>query len=195
MRAARARGLVGAVALVVGLALSGCSGGVAGTEGKGYISGDGQTILIDRADRGEPIELTGTDLDGQPLHLADYRGRPVVINVWGSWCVPCRKEMPALVSISEELKGTAELAGINIRESNEASGKAFLKNKGATWKSFYSPDGKALRPFTESGVVSPNTIPSTVVLDAEGRVAASVAGEITKPGTFIRHVQRIAAEK
>lgn len=179
------------VALLAVLGLGACSEGVGGAK-NGYISGDGQTIRIDPADRGEPIELTGDDLDGQPLDLASYRGKPLVINVWGSWCGPCRSEMPLLVDIVGELGENAPMIGINIRDENAAA-RAFMRNKFGTWPSIESKDGKALQPFMDSGLVNPKTIPTTLVLDDEGRVAAAVQGEITRPGTFIKTVNEIAA--
>lgn len=184
--------LVPVLGVLLALVLSGCSNSVGGAQ-NGYIAGDGQTIRIDPADRGAPIDLSGDDLNGKPLDVASYRGKPVIINVWGSWCVPCRTEMPMLLDIQKDLADTAPIIGINIRETDEASGLAFMRNKGADWPSIFSPDGKALRPFVKLNVVNPAHIPTTLVLDAEGRVAASVQGEITTPGTFIRYVRDIAA--
>lgn len=177
--------------LVAVLALSSCSQGVGGAR-NGYISGDGQTIRVDPQDRGEPIELAGAGLDGKPLDVASYRGKPLVINIWGSWCGPCRSEMPLLVDIVGELGQDAPMIGINIRDENAAA-QAFMRNKSGTWPSIESRDGKALQPFMDSGLVNPKNIPTTLVLDAKGRVAAAVQGEITRPGTFIKTVRQIAA--
>lgn len=171
--------------------VSSCSAGIDATEGKGYISGDGTTIRIDPSDRGAPIELSGLGLNDEPLDFSDYRGRPLVVNFWGQWCGPCRAEMPELVKIQAEISGTATLVGVNLRDQ-QAAARAFLKRYGGEWPSIFSPDGSAMRPFMKSGLLNPKYTPTTIVLDSEGRVAASVQGPIFRPGTFIRTVRDIA---
>jgi thiol-disulfide isomerase/thioredoxin len=155
------------------LAVSGCSG-LSGTNQGGYITGDGTTTVWSPDDRGTPVELTGRTLDGQTVDLADLRGKPVVVNVWWSGCGPCRTEMPLLQQASTELAGKAAFLGINTRDSSPDNGLAFERSVGATYPSIYAPDGRALLAFP--GL--PRPLPSTVVLDAEGRIAATISGPI-----------------
>ena len=172
------------------MALTGCSTAES-TGSKGYVTGDGTTQLVPEAERGDAIELTGENLDGEPLSLEQFRGRPVVVNVWWSACPPCRKEQPDLTEASNELKGVADFVGINIRDSGTAQAKSYQRKFDVEYDSFFSPDGKALLPF--SGTVPPNAIPSTVVLDAEGRVAASIIGVIPSKLTLVGLVEDVAS--
>lgn len=173
------------------LVLTGCSSTEDGTGDKGYISGDGQITLVDPADREEPIELTGEDLDGDPISLTDLRGGTVVVNVWWSLCGPCRVEMPDLVDASKELSDV-EFLGINIRDTDVQKARLFNEQFEVPYPSIFSPEGQALLSF--SGTLSPRTIPSTVVLDEQGRIAATVIGPIPSTTTFVDLVRDIAAE-
>ncbi|WP_240181670.1 TlpA disulfide reductase family protein [Nocardioides sp. 616] len=173
------------------LLLAGCSS-LSGTGDKGYITADGQVTTIPPEERGEPVELTGEDLDGRPLDLADFRGRVTVLNVWGSWCNQCRTEMPDLVAAAAETEETAHFVGINIRDSSTAQAKGFVRTWGITYPSFYSPDGRALLPFNKT--IPPRATPSTVVLDAEGRVAASIIGVLPSKLTLTDVVEDVVAE-
>lgn len=176
---------------LLGLLLTGCSS-LSGTGEKGYLTEDGQVRTVPAAERGEPIELSGEDLDGNPLDLTDLRGQVVVVNVWGSWCAQCRTEMPDLVEAAAETEGTAQFVGINIRDSSTAQAKSFTRKFGVTYASFYSPDGKALLPFSDT--IPPRAIPSTVVLDVEGRVAAAIIGVLPSKLTLTELIEEVAAE-
>lgn len=174
-------------------ALSGCGvlDGAEGTGDKGFVSGDGRITQVPVADRGEPVELSGSDLDGAALDLADLRGAPVVVNVWGSWCAPCRTEAPLLVDAAEELEGDAAFVGINIRDASPAQGQRFERTFEVPYPSVFSPNGDALLAF--AGSLTPNAVPSTVVLDAEGRVAATILGEVPSALTLVDLVEEVAA--
>ncbi len=176
--------------LVLGLALSGCSS-LEGTGDKGYISGNGQVVLLDEADRGEPIELTGTTFDGDRLSLADLRGQVVVVNAWWSQCPPCRTEMPMLKEAADRTQGQAAFVGLNIRDLDAAPGEAFLRKFDPPYPSIYDPDGQGVIAF--SGVLSPRTVPATVVLDPDGRVAATVIGPLPSTTTLTDLVEEVAA--
>ena len=144
------------------------------------------------ADRGDPVELEGTDLDGKQLSLMDFRGKPVVVVVWGSWCSPCRAEAPDVVAAAKELGGTAEFVGLNIRDSSPDQARAFARSFELPYPSLYSPDGKAMLPF--SGTLPPQAIPSFVVLDAGGRVAAAIPGELPSKTTLVDLTEDVASE-
>ncbi|WP_310526592.1 TlpA disulfide reductase family protein [Nocardioides sp.] len=166
------------IALLIAVLATGCSS-LQGTGDKGYISGDGQITTIDPADRGEPITLTGEDLDGNELSLEDLRGRVVVVNYWWSACPPCRVEQPGLNEAATELGDAAAFVGINIRDLSADNGLAYVRTFDVPYPSIYDPSGRALLAF--AGVLSRNAIPSTLVLDEQGRVAATVIGSV--PGT------------
>lgn len=174
---------VGVVCLLLAGALLVRCGGTGGADdGNGYVSADGSVRTIDPADRSDPIVLTGTGLDDQPIDVSDYRGKPVVIVVWGAWCGPCRAEAPELVQAADELADQVQFVGIDVRD-NPAQALAHVREFGVPYPSIDSPDAAALLSF--SGVISANSVPSTIVLDAEGRVAASIIGPLPSEQTLV----------
>lgn len=123
-------------------------------------------------ERAAPVAVSGTTLDGETFDLIATRGQVVVLNVWGSWCVPCREEAPALARLSQEFSDVA-FVGIDVRD-NPASARAFEERYGITYPSLDDPAGLSLLPLRE--VVPTKAVPSTIVLDREGRVASRVIG-------------------
>ena len=180
-------------AAVLLLTASGCSSfhGLNGTDGKTWVQGDGAPKQIAVADRGEPVDFSGDDLDGKPLSLASMRGKPTVVNVWWAGCPPCRAEAPKLVGAQKELGDRAHFVGIDVRDGGTAGPQAYEQQFGIDWPSFYSPGGEALLAFP--GAITPNSIPSTVVLDADGRVAASIIGALPSQLTLVEIVKQVAA--
>lgn len=139
---------------------------------------------IDPGDREEPVTLEGEDLDGEAISLDDFRGRPAVVVVWGSWCTPCREEAPDVVAARKELGDRAGFLGINIRDTGQAQARSFVERHRIDWPSVYSPDGDALLAF--HGEIGPNAIPSFVVLDDQGRIAASIIGKLPSTTTLVQ---------
>ena len=185
------RPLLLAVALPLIAALAGC--GMHGTNQGSYITGNSQVEPVAVADRGKPIDLTGTTLEGKPYDLAADRGKPVVLNTWWSGCGPCNKEAPMLQDASEKLGDTATVVGINIRDSSAADGLAFERKYHATYPSLYSPDGKAVLAFPPK--FAPRSVPATAILDSEGRVAAMIRGVIPSALTLTETVQCVENPK
>jgi len=174
--------LAAPVALAVLLALTGCSG-FADTGGKGYVSGSGQVTELAPSKRADPVELSGTTLDGDKLDLADLRGDVVVINLWGSWCTECRVEAPDLVAVATAYDDEpVHFVGINVREPSRDNALAYERTFGITYPSIDDQGGASLLALR--GTVPPTAIPSTLVLDAEGRVAARILGEIPSQTTL-----------
>jgi thiol-disulfide isomerase/thioredoxin len=171
--------------------LVGCSS-LQGTGDKGYVSGAGEVVQVAQDNRDEPVALTGRDLEGERLSTADWRGKPVVAVVWGSWCAPCRAEAPDVVAAAREVGDRAQFVGINIRDASPEQARSFVRTFDVPYPSYYSPDGEAMLAF--SGTLTPNSIPSFVVLDAEGRVAASIIGELPSRTTLVEVVEEVAAE-
>jgi thiol-disulfide isomerase/thioredoxin len=169
-----------AVAALVAGALAGCSNDSVGSSGdQGFVAGKGVITTLKVADRKRPGTVSGTTLAGKHTSLSDYRGKVVVVNVWGSWCPPCRAEAPTLARAARDLskKGVVFL-GINSRNPEQAGPQAFERRYKIPYDSIYDPDGQTLLAF--HGTLAPNSIPSTVVIDKQGRVAASVIGKVTR---------------
>lgn len=174
------------------LLAAGCSS-LQGTGDKGFVSGDGRVAQVAIDDRSDPVSASGEDLEGKPLDLDSMRGTPVVVVVWGSWCAPCREEAPEVVAAANELAGTAEFVGVNIRDPDTAAPQAFVRRFDVPFKSFYSPNSEVLLNFPRP--LGPKTIPATVVLDSEGRLAASIIGSVPSTTTLVDLVEDVAAEE
>jgi thiol-disulfide isomerase/thioredoxin len=160
--------------------LAACSNDIGSSSGEaGFVSGKGIITRLPVAEREAPGEVAGKTLDGEPIDLDDFAGKTVVVNVWGSWCAPCRAEAADLVAASEELADdNVVFLGINSRDLDRAAALAFQRRFEVPYPSIYDQQGRTLLAFR--GTLSPNAIPSTVVIDEQGRVAASVIGEVTK---------------
>ncbi len=177
-------GGVVALALVVGAA--GCSqdpNSVAAQakagDQKGYVSGDGAVETIPEADRGEPVELSGKLLDGSAWDSVSARGQVLVLNVWGSWCAPCVAEAPDLQKVWGDLQADSapvRFMGIDFRE-DPARGAAFAKKAGITYPSLSDEASGGTLILALQGKAP--TVPTTLVLDTEGRIAARVSGPVS----------------
>jgi thiol-disulfide isomerase/thioredoxin len=173
------RTAVSLLALAVLGGTAACSNEVGSSGDQGFVSGSGIITAVDPADREEPGEVAGETLDGDQVSLADYAGKVVVVNVWGSWCGPCRKEAPMLAEASRDLaKDDVVFLGINTRDQSQAAAQAFVRRFDIPYPSLYDPDGRTLLSFRDSLAMS--SIPSTVVVDAEGRAAGRVLGELSR---------------
>lgn len=137
-------------------------------------------------------EFSAPLLDGSGEYmLADSLGDVVVLNVWGSWCAPCRAEAPALEAVYEETKADGvAFVGVNTRDSKTAA-LAFEAEFAITYPSVFDPAGSALLAFRDT--LPPSAIPSTLVVDREGRVAARVLGQVTER-SLLKVVSDVAAE-
>ena len=166
-------------ALLALAAVAGCGGDVGSSGEQGFVSGNGAITALPVADRAAPGEVSGRTIDGEPLSLADYDGQVVVVNVWGSWCAPCRAEAPMLADAARDLADQdVAFLGIDSRDLNESQARAFVRTFDIPYPSIYDQRGSTLLAFR--GTLTPNSIPSTVIIDRQGRVAASVLGEITR---------------
>jgi len=179
--AARAAAVSTALFAVV-LPPSACStSGDNATGNNGYVSGDGTITVIDLADRQQAPTLEGDKLGGGRLDTADYAGKTVVLNVWGSWCGECRAEAEGLVQASKELAAKTDnqvaFVGLNTRDPSEAPALSYVREFDVPYPSLVDQDSKLLLNFY--GIISPSAIPSTLVIDAEGRLAAVVSGPTT----------------
>ena len=168
-----------ALGLACALALAGCSKDVGSSGNQGYVAGKGIITSVKAADRKQPGEVSGRTLDGEKVSLADFRGKVVVVNVWGSWCGPCRAEAPMLARASRELAGKGVVfLGIDSRDPSKDAAKAFVRRFDIPYASLYDQQGETLLAFR--GTLTPNSVPSTVVVDPQGRVAGSVLGNLSR---------------
>lgn len=168
--------MVSAVALAV--LLSACGGGDAQGPGTGFVAGDGSIVLLDEAARTPAPALAGTTLDGGEFVLADHLGEVVVMNVWASWCAPCRAEAPELQSLWEEFEGNGvQFVGLDTRDT-DAAALAFIEAYGITYPNVIDTDGRLQLLFADS--LPPQAIPSTLVIDPQGRVAGRILGRASE---------------
>ncbi len=176
------------LALALTLAVSGCTG-LRGSGDLDYVPGEGNVVQVAIEAREGPIEISGTSLQGEPVDLADFRGEVTVVNMWGSWCAPCRSEAPLLVQAVEELD--AVFVGINVRDT-EGNALAFEREYGVPYPSIYDQGSETLLLFGSR--YAPRSMPTTAVLDRDGRVAALISGPIPSEITLTELVEEIGAE-
>lgn len=157
------------------LGLSACSS--APETGSGFVSGDGSVTILEPVQRQIAPNAVGLDLNGDSLALSDFAGEVVVLNVWASWCAPCRAEAGALEEVALQFDGKGvQFIGLNTRDS-QAAAQAFIRNYGVTYPSLVDTDGRIQLLFNDS--LPPQAIPSTIVIDQRGRVAARALGTVT----------------
>lgn len=165
-----------AVGLVVGLSRNYSSSDLASRSTTSITDFSVGVTLYDANDRVAMPNLTGTDLEGSPLRLSDYPGQILVLNLWGSWCGPCRAEAPDLAAVSASMAGHGvQFIGVDTKD-NPASARSFERHYGIAYPSFDDSATPVLAEFPH--VVPLSAIPSTVVVDPRGEVAAAIVGRV-----------------
>ncbi|MBD3933990.1 TlpA family protein disulfide reductase [Streptomyces chumphonensis] len=168
------------VTSLVALTACGSEDGVSSGDAAGYVAGTGQITEVPEGKRVAAPDLAGEGVHGKELKLSDHRGEVVVLNVWGSWCPPCRGEAPNFAKVSEDLADEGvQFLGINTRDLDVANAQAFDRTYGIEYPSFYDPSGKLILKFPK-GNLNPKAIPSTLVLDREGRIAVRALKPLTE---------------
>lgn len=187
-----------AATLALGLALGACSDPNSVSEqakrgdDKGFIAGDGTIEQLSREQRAEPVQLSGTLLDGTGWQMSQVSGKVVVLNVWGSWCEPCVAEAPDVVAAQQQLTGAHEdvtFLGINVGESAQ-TGAAGAQALGLPYPSI-SDQYRTLGPALQNKATA---TPTTLVLDRQSRIAARISGEIPSATTLTNLVNTVVAE-
>lgn len=146
--------------------------------GTAFVAGDGSIVLIAPEERQPAPDLVGTALKGGEFRLSDHLGEVVVLNVWASWCAPCRAEAPVLEAVWREVQDDGvQFVGLNTRDT-EAAALAFLDRYGVTYPDVIDTDGRLQLLFSDT--LPPQAIPSTLVVDREGRVAGRILGRVTE---------------
>ncbi|RBY93058.1 TlpA disulfide reductase family protein [Blastococcus sp. TF02A-30] len=173
-----------ALALLAGaLLLAGCSTGddqVAVNNGGEFrfVQGTPRGEVIPPEERASAPEFSGTLLDGDAFDSTELTGDVAVVNFWGSWCAPCRVETPEFSEVSTEYADAGvRFLGINVKETNQQFADAFVDRFDIAFPSLYDPRGEVALAFRDYPA---NAIPSTIVLDTEGRVAAVYTAEVSQ---------------
>ncbi len=188
-----------ALAVVGAVALSGCTANDPLAEqyregtGQGYISGDGAYTVIAVADRAEPIDFAGVIENGDTVLSDDYRGDVLVVNFWYAGCPPCRLEAPDLERLAQQFAPDGvSFLGVNIYDQAPTA-LSFAKEFGVTYPSILDvSDGSARLAF--AGQVAPTSVPTTLVLDRQGRVAARISGLVSEPSVLRSMISDTLAE-
>ncbi|KFF60303.1 alkyl hydroperoxide reductase [Cryobacterium sp. MLB-32] len=184
--------------LALALVLAGCSSDPLADQyregsSKGFIAGDGSVTEIAASARGDVIDFAGVDENGDPRASADYTGEVLVVNFWYASCAPCRAEAADLQKINAQFEGKgASFIGVNVRDQ-AANAIAFNDTYGITYPSVLDVNNGAMQ-LAFSGSIPPNAVPTTLVLDKQGRVAARILGQVTSPSILETLVRDTIAE-
>lgn len=147
-------------------------------DNKNYIAGDGSVTEFRNIEtRKTGAAWTSTTAEGKTLSSADLLGNVTVLNFWYAGCAPCRAEAPELDQLAKEFADQGLIMlGVDLRDSAETA-LAFNRNFGLSYPSVMDAEsGDVVLAYT--GIVTPDAVPTTLVLDREGRVAARVIGRI-----------------
>ena len=156
--------------LASALLLAGCSAGTSSNEDS-FVSGNGAITFINRSDRAAAPQLAGTTLLGSTYSLPSQQ--VAVVNVWASWCSPCRAEEPILSALAKKYQQVA-FVGILTRD-NPVNAEAFVRKRESAYPTLI--DDSVLIGFAKT--LPANAIPTTIVIDKQGKVAGRISGAVT----------------
>lgn len=171
--------LLAAVAAVAVLAVAGCDGGAIGADnpassGQSFVGHSYESTFYPTGDRPLAPAVSGITVTGQHLSLSQYRGDTIVLNFWGSWCAPCRAEAPALGQLARQLKPDGvRFVGVDIRDEPD-SALAYMQQFNIGYPSLNDPNDEIALDFRST--VPPADIPTTLVIDRDGRIADRIFG-------------------
>ena len=155
---------IGAIALIVGV-----RGMADATKAE---TGPTESSLIPTFTPTKAPAITGKTVTGKPFDLADYAGKPILLNFWASWCGPCQRELPAIAAFAKS-HPDVQVLGVNYQD-NVADAAAFEKKYGATWPSVVD-DGPIGSRYKVPG------LPTTFLINSEGQIVERILGEVTEP--------------
>ncbi len=139
--------------------------------GFGFLSGNNASASTSRS--GNTVDFTINDFNGQATELSSYRGHPVLVNLWASWCPPCRAEMPTLISFYNQHKDEGfELLAVNSTDTAEPA-KQFMQAQDMPFPVLFDPEGKAMQMFNTNG------LPASYLIDRQGNIVFSWVGGIS----------------
>jgi thiol-disulfide isomerase/thioredoxin len=193
--------LASATALVAAILISGCSNPGAeklanqfrNGDNKNYVTGDGTALEIPASNRGKAVSWAGVTDHGDVLSSSNLSGIVTVINFWYAGCAPCRAEAKDLEKLYQKyLPKKVQFVGVNVRDT-AGTALAFDRAFGMSYPSIIDNNtGSVVLAFT--GVVSPQAVPTTLVVDRNGRVAARILGRM-ESGTLSAMIDKVVAEK
>ena len=175
MRSALAVALGTAAVLVTGCSTG--SGAVAVDNGGEFrfVAGTAAGEVIPEGERQTAPKFSGTLLGGGDFSSSELAGDVAVLNFWGSWCPPCRVETPEFQTVYAEVADSGvQFLGLNVKDQQQLA-SAFLESKGITFPSLFDPKGEVALAFRDYPA---SAVPSTIVLDRDGRVAAVYTAEV-----------------
>ena len=170
-------------ALIGAVLLAGCSTGSGAVDVNNggefrFVAGTPAGEVIPADQRAKAPEFSGRLLGGGEFSSTQLAGDVAVLNFWGSWCAPCRVETPEFQQVYADMKDEGvSFLGLNVKETSEQFALAFVDRFGIQFPSLYDPRGEVALAFRGYPA---NAIPSTIVLDQQGRVAAVYTGTVTK---------------
>jgi thiol-disulfide isomerase/thioredoxin len=170
---------------LMALVLSSCGGGGSSMAEESFVSGNGSVSYIKASDRIAAPALSGMTLSGK--NYTYNVGQVAVVNVWASWCAPCRAEAPTLAVLTEKYTDVAFI-GILTRD-NPVNAEAFARRFALPYPTLI--DDSVLIGFRKS--LPANAIPSTVLIDKRGNVAARISGEVTY-SSLSELIEKVSAE-
>ena len=175
----RRAGVLALTLTAVAALVAGCSGSGSSDGGNiGYVSVSTGITQINTADRQSAPALSGTTLQGAS-YATSYTGHVTVINVWGSWCTPCREEAADLAETYQKFKGKGvQFLGINTRDDN-ASALTYQQYFKIGYPSLQDPDETLVLDLKQ--IIPATSVPATVIVDASGKVAVRCLGAVTEP--------------
>ena len=174
-----------AIALASVLLLTGCSNGGASKAQESFIAGSGAVTKIKAGNRIAAPAISGMSLSGK--NFTSTPGKVSVVNVWASWCSPCRAEEPTLSALSRTFPDV-QFIGILTRD-NPVNAEAFTRKRGTPYPTLI--DDSILIGFSKS--LPANAIPTTVVIDRQGKVAARISGAVTV-ASLTQLIEEVSAE-
>lgn len=157
------------------------------TEG-GYVSGDDEITVLPESEREPAPQIEGESVGGQEIDLSQWSGDIVVVNLWGSWCPPCREESPALDKVARETESEGvHFLGLSTRESPDTT-EAFIDKHDVSYPSIYDEGAEFQVAFADS--MPSQAIPTTWVIDGDGNVAARAMTVMTE-STLTELIERV----
>jgi len=163
--------------LVLAVVLGASSGCTVDSSAQGARNPEQVGLYVVPVSQRQPApHLSGTTLSGARFDLADHVGGPIIlVNVWASWCAPCRQEMPTLAKAAAERGSGLLVVGVDERD-RASSARAFSSSLGATYPSLVDSDSQLLAQLP---MLPHNALPSSLFIDAKGKIAAVAIGPIT----------------
>ncbi|MCZ2859339.1 TlpA family protein disulfide reductase [Blastococcus sp. VKM Ac-2987] len=170
-------------AVLAAALLTGCSTGTDAVDVNNggefrFVAGTPRGEVIPQDERASAPEFSGTLLGGGEFSSAELAGDIAVLNFWGSWCAPCRVETPEFQEVYADVRDEGvQFLGLNVKETDDQFALAFVERFDIEFPSIHDPRGEVALAFRDYPATA---IPSTIVLDREGRVAAVFTAEVSQ---------------